>query len=142
MTILNKINLLIQKIGPVSWFSDQKSWRILKEFHRHLLFWQEFLTNDISFAEKYQLFLTGIFQGFRLEFWLNRKSVYFKWWQLLSYMTRNSTTDHWTQESIKRIFNSGLFWAVGAAEKKIPTAISMLLLRSVFYVFMAQKIFF
>ena len=25
---------------------------------------------------------------------------------------RFSTTDHWIQESIKRIFNSGLFWAV------------------------------
>ena len=31
---------------------------------------------------------------------------------------RYSTTDHWIQESIKRIINSGLFWAVGAAEKK------------------------
>jgi hypothetical protein len=31
---------------------------------------------------------------------------------------RYSTRDHWIQESIKRIFNSGLFWAVGAAEKK------------------------
>ena len=29
-----------------------------------------------------------------------------------------STTDHWIQKSIKRIFSSGLFWAVGAAEKK------------------------
>ena len=48
---------------------------------------------------------------------------------------RYSTTDHWIQESIKQIFNSGLFWAVGAAEKKIQTAISMLLLRAVFYVF-------
>ena len=33
---------------------------------------------------------------------------------------RYSTTDHWIQESIKRILNSGLFWAVGAAEKKNP----------------------
>ena len=31
---------------------------------------------------------------------------------------RYSTTDHWIQEYIKRIFNSGLFWAVGAAERK------------------------
>jgi len=31
---------------------------------------------------------------------------------------RYSTTDHWTQESVKRIFNSELFCAVGAAEKK------------------------
>ena len=38
---------------------------------------------------------------------------------------RYSTTDHWIQESIKRIFNSGLFWPVGAAEtKKMQTAIS------------------
>ena len=33
---------------------------------------------------------------------------------------RYSTKDHWIQESIKRIFNSGLFWAVRAAEKKNP----------------------
>ena len=31
---------------------------------------------------------------------------------------RYSTTDHWIQESIKRIINSGLFWVVRAAEKK------------------------
>ena len=31
---------------------------------------------------------------------------------------RYSTTDHCIQESVKRIFSSGLFWAVGAAEKK------------------------
>ena len=31
---------------------------------------------------------------------------------------RYSSTDHWMQESIKRIFSSGMFWAVGAAEKK------------------------
>ena len=31
---------------------------------------------------------------------------------------RYSNRDNWIQESIKRIiFNSGLFWAVGAAEK-------------------------
>ena len=29
-----------------------------------------------------------------------------------------STTDHWIQESMKGIFNSGLFWAVEAAERK------------------------
>ena len=34
------------------------------------------------------------------------------------YVPRYSTRDHWTQESIKRIFNSELFWAVRAAEKK------------------------
>ena len=53
---------------------------------------------------------------------------------------RYSTTDHWIQESIKRIFSSGLFWAVGAAEKKRQTAISMLLLRPVFLCFKGQKI--
>ena len=31
---------------------------------------------------------------------------------------RYSIRDHWIQESIKQIFNSGLFWAVEAAEKK------------------------
>ena len=33
---------------------------------------------------------------------------------------RYSTRDHWIQESIKGIFNSGLFWAVESAEKKNP----------------------
>ena len=33
---------------------------------------------------------------------------------------RYSTRDHWTQESIKGIFNSGLFWAVEAAERIKP----------------------
>ena len=44
---------------------------------------------------------------------------------IFGYLTENllhtpkySTTDHWIQESIKQIINSGLFWAVGAAEKK------------------------
>ena len=31
---------------------------------------------------------------------------------------RYSTRDHWIQESLKWIFNSGMFWAVRAAEKK------------------------
>ena len=44
--------------------------------------------------------------------------------------------DHWIKDSIKQIFNSGLFWAVWAAEKKIQTVISMLLLRTVFLCFM------
>ena len=52
---------------------------------------------------------------------------------------RYSTRDHWIQESLKWIFNSGLFWAVRAAEKKIQTAISMLLLRAVFLCFQGQK---
>ena len=29
---------------------------------------------------------------------------------------RYSTRDHWIQESIKQIFNPGLFWAVRAAD--------------------------
>ena len=33
---------------------------------------------------------------------------------------RYSTRDHWIQESIEGIFNSGLFWAVEAAVKKNP----------------------
>ena len=53
----------------------------------------------------------------------------------IAYAPKYSTRDHWLQESTKRIFNSGLFWAVRAAEK---TAISMLLLRSVFYVFIKK----
>ena len=31
---------------------------------------------------------------------------------------RYITRDHWIQESLKWIFNSGLFWAVRAAERK------------------------
>ena len=31
---------------------------------------------------------------------------------------RYSASDHWIQASIKQIFNSGLFWAIGAAERK------------------------
>ena len=43
-------------------------------------------------------------------------------YSLIPIMPRYSTTDHWIQEYnyIKRIFNSGLFWAVGAAERKNP----------------------
>ena len=37
------------------------------------------------------------------------------------------TTDHWMQESLKWIFNSGLFWEFGL--QKIQAALSMLLLR-------------
>ena len=33
---------------------------------------------------------------------------------------RYSIRDHWIQESIKQIFNLGVFWAVGAAKKKKP----------------------
>ena len=51
-----------------------------------------------------------------------------KLWEM--HRLRYSTRDHWKQESLKWIFNSGLFWAVRAAEKKIQTAISMLLLRA------------
>ena len=36
---------------------------------------------------------------------------------LVRYTPKYSTTDHWIQESIKGIFNFGLFWAVGTAEK-------------------------
>ena len=36
---------------------------------------------------------------------------------------RYSTRDHWIQESIKGIFDSGLSWAIEAAEKKFQTAI-------------------
>jgi hypothetical protein len=44
------------------------------------------------------------------------------------------------QDYIKQILNSGLFWAVRAAEKKnVQTAVSMLLLRSVFLCFHGQK---
>ena len=38
----------------------------------------------------------------------------------MGFRPRYSTTDDWIQESIKQIINSGLFWVVGAAEKKSP----------------------
>ena len=57
----------------------------------------------------------------------------------LTFNSRYSTTDHWIQESIKQVVSFGLFWAVRAAEKKMETAICMLLLRSFFYVFTAKK---
>ena len=46
----------------------------------------------------------------------------------MAYVSRYSTEDPWIQKSLKRIyvFNSGLFWAVRAAEK---TAVSMLLFK-------------
>ena len=56
---------------------------------------------------------------------------------------RYITTDHWIQESIKQIFIIQ-FWAVwgswGCREKKSQTALSMLLLRSIFLCFQGQKI--
>ena len=52
---------------------------------------------------------------------------------------RYNTRDYWMQESIKQILNSALFWAVRAEWKKIQTAISMLLLRSVFLCFRGRK---
>ena len=57
---------------------------------------------------------------------------------------RYSTTDHWIQKSIKQIFNSGLFWAVGAAEKKNPNCHKYATFKDsffMFYVFMAQFYF-
>ena len=54
---------------------------------------------------------------------------------------RYSTTDHWIQESIKWIINSGLFLgSQGCREKKKnQSAISMQLLRSVFFMFSLTK---
>ena len=56
--------------------------------------------------------------------------VLFALWMSIGKIPRYSTIDHWIQKSIKQIFNSELFWAVRAAEKKkIQNTISMLLLR-------------
>ena len=56
--------------------------------------------------------------------------------------TRNSSRDGWIKESIKRKWSFGLFWAVGAAEKKkLPTAISMQLFGVVFSTFCGQNKF-
>ena len=56
------------------------------------------------------------------------------------YYPRYSTTDHWIQESIKRIFNSGLFWTVGTAEKKNPNCHKYASFEgSFFYVFRGKK---
>ena len=51
---------------------------------------------------------------------------------------RYSTTDHWIQESIKRIINSGLFWAVGA-EKKTPKCHKHATFMGVFLMFSRSK---
>ena len=58
-------------------------------------------------------------------------------------ITRDPTRDGWIEEFIKQKWSSGLFWAVGAAEKKnLPTAISMQLFGVVFSTFWGQKIIF
>ena len=44
---------------------------------------------------------------------------------LLKGIDRDPTRDSCIKEFIKRKWSSGLFFAVGAAEKKIPTAISI-----------------
>ena len=63
--------------------------------------------------------------------------------KLLRSRPRYNTTDHLIQESIKQmVFNSGLFWPVGAVKKKeIQTAMSMLILRSDFLCFHGQIFF-
>ena len=51
--------------------------------------------------------------------------------------------DDWIKEFIKQKWSSGLFWAVGAAEKKkLPTAISMQLFEVFFQLFVGKKKFF
>ena len=52
---------------------------------------------------------------------------------------RYSTRDHWIQESIKWIFNHGLFWAVGATEKKKSNSHRYATFEVSFYVFLAKK---
>ena len=48
----------------------------------------------------------------------------------------------WVKEFIKRKWTSGLFWAVGAAEKKnLPTTIICLFLGCFFQLFLGKKIF-
>ena len=52
---------------------------------------------------------------------------------LWTVLPRDLSRDDCIKEFIKRKLNSGLFWAVGAAEKKkLPTAISMQLFGVVF----------
>ena len=54
--------------------------------------------------------------------------------------SRDSTQGGWRKEFIKQKLTSGLFWAVGAAErKKLVTAISMQLFEVVFSTFWGQK---
>ena len=55
---------------------------------------------------------------------------------------RHSTTDHWIQESIKRIFSPGLFWAVGSAEKKNPNCHKYATFEVSFFMFSWSKNFF
>ena len=61
--------------------------------------------------------------------------------KLLAFL-RDLSRDDWIKEFIKRKWSSGLFWAVGAAEKKkLPTAISMQLFEVGFSTFCEQKTF-
>ena len=55
------------------------------------------------------------------------------------YYPRYSITDHWIQESKKWIFDSGLFWAVGAAEKQNPNCHKYATFEVVFLCFHCQK---
>ena len=56
---------------------------------------------------------------------------------------KDSPRDGWIKEFVKRIWSSGLFWAVGAAEKtNSPTAISKQLFEVVFSTFCGQNFFF
>ena len=55
------------------------------------------------------------------------------------YYPRYSITDHWIQESIKRIINFGLFGLVGAEEKENPNCHKYATFEVIFLCFHGQK---
>ena len=86
------------------------------------------ICNDI--LEKYTLPDIKNSFGLPLEFYL------------VVYTPRYSTTDHWIQESIKPKSNSGMFCAVGAAEKINPNCHKYAAFEVFFLCFHGKKIIF
>ena len=86
-------------------------------------------------------FLGNLLHWWSVHYTCRDDTCYFRWeWCLTP--DNYSTTDHWIQESIKRIFNSRLFWAVGAAKKNNPNCHKVCYFWCQFFnVFMAKNIF-
>ena len=84
-----------------------------------------------------------------IQAWKSQRKNSWPFWQIGMHKTcscthRDPTRDGWIKEFIKQKLSSGMFWAVGAAEKKtfqLPTAISMPLFGVVFSTFCGQKKF-
>ena len=97
-------------------------------YHWMLVWWKFWPSTCLSTNE-----ITALNFDTWTAFWLFERSVKGQNDLHFSSNPRYSTRDHCIQESLKWIFNSGMFWAVGAAEreKKSKLPLSMLLLRSV-----------